>query len=238
MRTTRFVASLVALMVVIAACSPAAPTFESEFEGVTGIVLNTTEGSVTIDGDDRTTTLVTGDASFSDAEQFDVRVEDGILIVEHDCGSETSCSVEYRLTIPEGIGIEVTTTDANVQVSDVSAGVAVTTTDGDVFVRRIEGDIVVSTSTGRITGTQNRSEKAGFRAAEESEISVSFDTVINSLVAETEKGDVSAQLDGGPYDLEVETGSGSVDIKVDVDPNSPNQASLRTGAGDITVFQN
>jgi acylphosphatase len=223
--------------VISAACSAAAPTFEEEFGGVTGIVLNNGDGSVSIVGTSRDTVLVSAEASFSDTEQFNVRVEDGLLIVAHDCGEASSCTVDYQLTIPESMGSEVTTDGGNVSVSDVKGGVGVTTESGDIFVRRIEGDIEASTASGLITGTQNRSQIASF-TSQEGEISVSFDDVIDTLRAETGEGDITAQLTGGPYALEVETGSGSIDVKVEEDEDADHRAAIRTGKGDIKVFQN
>lgn len=232
-----FVIAVGALAIIATACSPAAPTFEEEFNGVTGIVLNNGDGEVSVLGASRDTVLVSAEASFSDAEQFDVRVEDGLLIVEHDCGTEASCTVDYELTIPEATGIEITTQGGNVVVSDTAAGVGATTETGDIFVRRIEGDIVVSTTSGLITGTQNVSRVASF-TSQDNAISVSFDEVIDTLRAETGEGDVTVQLAGGPYALDAETGSGSVDVKIDVDDNAAQQAAIRTGKGDIKVFQN
>jgi hypothetical protein len=184
--------------------------------------------------------LVSGEASFSDTDQFDVRVEDGLLIVEHNCGDASSCTVDYQLLIPESTGIEVTTQGGNVSVSDTKAGVGITTEDGDIFVRRIEGEIVASTTSGLMTGTQNRSRVASFTSAE-SRISVSFDEVIDTLRAETGEGDITVQLTGGPYLLEVQTGSGSVDVRVDEtdDANqAAGEAAIRTSKGDIKIFQN
>jgi len=235
---TFLLAALAALAVLAAACTPAGPTFEQEFEGITGVVLNTTKGNVTINGADQTTTQVTAAASFSDAEQFDIRVEGGLLIIGHDCGAASSCSVDYVLTLPEATPVEVTTVEANVTVSDVKAFVAVTTTSGNTFVRRIEGNIVVGTGTGQITGTQNRSATASFTASEESDISVSFDQLIEQLRVDTERGDVTLQLIGGPYSLEVDQGAGSVDIKIEISETSPNNVSVRTGRGNIKLFQN
>lgn len=232
-----FVIAVGALAIIATACSPAAPTFEEEFNGVTGIVLNNGDGDVSVLGASRDTVLVSAEASFSDAEQFDVRVEDGLLIVEHDCGTEASCTVDYELTIPEATGIEITTQGGNVVVSDTAAGVGATTETGDIFVRRVEGDIVASTTSGLITGTQNVSRVASF-TSQDNAISVSFDEVIDTLRAETGEGDVTVQLAGGPYALDAETGSGSVDVKIDVDDNAAQQAAIRTGKGDIKVFQN
>jgi len=225
------------LVVLSAACSAPAPTFEEEFSGVTGVVLNSGDGSVSIVGTSRDNVIVSAEASFSDTEQFDVRVEDGLLVIEHDCGEASSCTVDYQVTVPETTGVEVTTAGGNVSVSDVKAGVGVTTETGDIFVRRVEGDIVASTTSGLMTGTQNRSRVASF-TSQESEISVSFDEVIDTLRAETGEGDVTAQLTGGPYALEVETGSGSVDVNIDVVDDADNRAAIRTGKGDIKIFQN
>ena len=118
------------------------------------------------------------------------------------------------------------------------AGVGVTTESGDVFVRRIQGDIVVGTTSGLITGTQNRSRVASFTASGESEVSVSFDIPIDTLRIEIDRGDITAQLAGGPYSLDVETGSGSVETKIEVDTNAGRTATIRTGSGDISIFQN
>jgi len=225
------------LAIVGAACSESAPTFEEEFSGVTGVVLNNGDGTVSIVGESRDTALVTGEASFSDAEQFDVRLEDGILIVEHSCGDASSCTVDYQVTVPQGTGVEVTTDGGSVSVSDLKAGTGVTTESGDIFVRRIEGDIVAGTTSGLITGTQNHSRVASF-TSQESGISVSFDEVIDTLRAETGEGDVTVQLTGGPYALETESKDGSVDVKIDVKEDADQQVVIRTGKGDIKVFQN
>ncbi len=51
------------LAVVGAACSASPPTFEEEFGGVTGIVLNNGNGSVSVVGASRDTVLVSGEAN-------------------------------------------------------------------------------------------------------------------------------------------------------------------------------
>ena len=95
---------------------------------------------------------------------------------------------------------------------------------------------MVETGSSDILGTKLEAARATFNSGT-GNIDVAFELIIADLMATTDAGNVTAQLAGGPYNLDLETGSGSIDRKIDDDDTSTNEVSLRTKTGDLTVYK-
>jgi DUF4097 and DUF4098 domain-containing protein YvlB len=138
--------------------------------------------------------------------------------------------------VPEDTEVVVRTASGDISVTEISSHVTVETGSGVVFLNTVKGDIRVDTGSGDIVATKLESFSAYF-TSESGRVDVSFEAIVTDLQVSTEAGDVTAQLAGGPYNLDVETGSGNIDLKIEDDDSAQFNAVLRTGEGDLTVYK-
>ena len=65
---------------------------------------------------------------------------------------------------------------------------------------------------------------------------MAFERIITNLTVDTTSGNITAQLAGDSYNLEVDAG-GATDLKIDDDETSTNVVTLTTETGDLTVYK-
>jgi hypothetical protein len=232
----RLVIGIAALAAAAAACSGAASGEGEIIEDFDTVVVNVSGGSVQIERS-RGTPDWLAEASYSgDEPDFAPRVEEGVLIVNDGCGGLGSCTVDYLISVPEGTAVTVTADDADVTITEISAAVTITTGSGVVFLNTVKGPISVGTESGDVIGTKLEASSASFNSSS-GDIDVAFERVIADLIVATGSGNVTAQLAGNSYNLTVDAGTGSTDVKIESDETSNNIVSLRTESGEITVYK-
>ena len=237
MNVRRILMPIAILTVIAAACS----TTTSESEGTidepfTRVVVTVGSGDVVVQ---RTTGSPEwfATADYTGARpSYEPVVAGTDLIVADDCETSSECSVTYTILVPEGTEVTATGGSGAITVKEITAAVSVANGSGTVFLDTVNGGISVTTGSGDIIGTKLVAAEATFDSASGS-IDVAFENVIPALTIDTTSGDVKAQLAGGPYNLETETGAGNTDLKVDDDDNATNMVSLKTGSGDVTVYK-
>lgn len=232
-----FTALIVGLALLAAACGSASDTTEIEITDSfdTGAI-SIDSGDVVVLGNDEGTTMIEATLSYSGtAPEVTAEVIDGGLVIGHACAGSDDCSVDYNISLPESTALVVDVGEGKLTISNITAEVAATTGAGELFLNTIEGPAIVAESgSGFVFGTQLKTAQGSFTAAE-GDIDVAFDEVIESLLATTEKGDITVQLLGGPYAFDLTT-DGGVTNKVDESDTAPNTVVLSTGSGDIEVF--
>lgn len=233
----RLFLTLVALSVlVVASCGGAVDADGEITDPFTRVVVTAGEGTIQIERTSGTPEWI-AEASYSGEEpDFVPRVVEGELIVDEGCGEREGCSVDYLISVPEGTEVFARTGSGDVTITEISASVDIATESGVVFLNTVKGDILVATGSADIVGTRLEATTARFISGS-GNIDVSFERVVADLAAETGSGNVTAQLAGGPYNLDVETGSGGIDLKVDDDDTATNTVVLKTGSGDLTVYE-
>jgi len=230
-------ALIVGLALLAAACGSASDATEIEITDSfdTGAI-SIDSGNVVVLGNNDGTTTVEATLSYSGtAPEVSAEVVDGGLVIGHTCAGSDECSVDYDISLPESTALVVEVGEGKLTVSNMKAELSATTGSGEVFLNTIEGPAIMAHSgKGFVFGTQMKTTDASFTAVE-GDIDVAFDEVIESLLVTTDKGDITVQLQGGPYAFDLAT-DGGVTNKVDASDTAPNTVVLRTGSGDIEVF--
>jgi len=230
-------ALIVGLALLAAACGSSSETTEIEItDSFEAGVIRIDSGDVVVLGNDDGITTIEATLSYSGtAPEVTAEVVDGGLVVGHTCAGGDECSVDYNISLPESTALVVEVGEGKLTVSNIRAELSATTGAGELFLNTIEGPAIVAQSgDGFVFGTQMKTPQATFTAAE-GDIDVSFDDVIEELLVATEKGDITVQLEGGPYAFDLTT-DGGITNKVDASDTAPNTVVLRTGSGDIEVF--
>lgn len=237
MKRRRLPTALAVLVVLAAACSTTTSDADAGVdEPFTRVIVTTGAGDVVIQRTTRTPEW-SAQASYSgEKPDFAPRVVNGELIVDEACDGLSSCSVDYVLSVPEGTEVVARTGSGDVTIVSISAAVDVTTVSGVVFLNTVKGTIAVETDSGDILGTKLEAARATFKS-NTGNVDVAFELIIADLIVDTGTGNVTAQLAGGPYNLDASTGSGSVDFKIDDDDTATNMIVLKTGSGDLIVYK-
>ena len=230
-------ALIVGVALLAAACGSASETTEIEITDSfdTGVI-QIDSGDVVVLGNNDGITTIEATLSYSGtAPEVTADVVDGGLVVGHTCAGSDECSVDYSISLPESTALVVEVGEGNLTVTSIKAELSATTGAGEIFLNTIEGPAIMAQSgNGFVFGTQMKAPQASFTAAE-GDIDVSFDDVIEELSVATEKGDITVQLEGGPYAFDI-TADGSVNNKVDASDTATNTVVLRTASGDVEVF--
>jgi hypothetical protein len=127
------------------------------------------------------------------------------------------CSVDYRVTVPDNVGLEIRTTA------------------GTVSLRGYRGSARVSTGSGtiEIAGYCGNSLEA---RAGSGAITVQAACAPPSMSLRTGSGAVSAELPAGRYDLDAESNSGEASVRgVTARDDAPYSVQVLSGSGDVSV---
>jgi DUF4097 and DUF4098 domain-containing protein YvlB len=229
---------IVGLALLIAACGAASEVTDIDItEPYDSILIQIDTGDVVIGGNDEGETTIAATLSYSGtAPEVTAEVTEGTLVISDGCAGADDCSVAYTISVPESSALVAEVGEGRVTIANLRADISATTGSGEVFLNTIETPTVVAHSgDGFIFGTQLKVTQGTFTGVD-GDIDVSFDAVIEMLEIQTEKGDITVQLEGGPYAIDTETGSGSVTNKVDDSDTASNTVMIRTGAGSIEIF--
>ena len=235
---TRYLSiAIVVLAVLGAACSTKTTEANASIDDpFTRVIVTTAAGDVQIERTTGTPEWL-AEATYSGTEpDFEPRVVDGELIVNEGCQGVGECSVAYLLSVPEGTEVVARTASGSVTITSISAAVDVETSSGTVFLNTVNGTITAISASGDILGAKLESATATFNSASGS-IDVSFQAIITNLLAESSSGNITAQLPGDSYNLDVDAGSGALDLSIDDDETSIYMVTLKTSSGDITIYK-
>lgn len=133
----------------------------------------------------------------------------------HVTGCRSWCGSDLQLELPPGVGVMVSTTFGDVEVSS-SGPVTVRGTGSSVSVNGAPTSVDATTTLG--------------------DIQVDLDEAIPRLTLLSTLGDVTARLPGGTaYRVEARTSTGSPSVLVDRSDTSPHLVTVTTTLGDIRV---
>ena len=200
------------------------------------MIVNTDGGDVQIERTTGTPEWLAEATYSGEKPDFEPRVVDGELIANEGCKGTGECSVAYLLSVPEGTEVVARTASGDVTITSISAAVDIETASGVVFLNTVKGIITVTSASGDILGTKLEAATATFTSAS-GNIDVAFEAIISNLVAETGSGNVTAQLAGESYNLDLDIGSGALDLSIDDDDTSIYMVRLKTSSGDITIYK-
>lgn len=156
--------------------------------------------------------------------------------------------VRYRISVPQEFGAELTTSDGNIAVDDLTGELRLKSSDGDIEVGDIRGDIRGYTSDGDIsiegcTGALElrtsdgdiRVERAtGEVAARTSDGNIAVEEVRGRLEATTSDGDIEVAFAAQPTDdCRLKTSDG--DIRIRLAESAGVDLEARTSDGTVSA---
>ncbi len=216
-----------------AACGGGDGSNTLEFDEVpTAVEITTASGNITITGNaavDTVSVATTVDGSATPT----ISLDDGVLSAGDDCAED--CSVDYSVLLAEGADVVVATTRGNITLSDVDGNVTIDATDGAVTLNAVVGDMQIAVGEGNVLGTRLESSAAAIEVGT-GDIDVTFDEVIASLTAVTERGDITVQLPDGDYTFDTDP-EDRTELRIDPTDGASNSVSLTTADGEIIVYR-
>ncbi len=139
-------------------------------------------------------------------------------------------NIDYDITLPKTSGINAATGSGDVQIQDVGATIKAQSGSGSVRVHGVQGPATLGTGSGDIELQQTG---PGDVRAETGSGSIRLQGLAGALKASTGSGDIEAQ--GQPTaDWKLTTGSGSVHLVIG---NAHFNLDADTGSGSINVSQ-
>lgn len=192
----------------------------------TRLVLSNQAGEVTVRAWDRDAVRV--QASHSSRERIDIQTADNTLRVRARSSRGPSGLVDFTLTVPRWMAVNLSGTYLAATIEGTSAEVNVETVGGDlalkggsgaVTLRSIEGEITVAGSSGKVQATTVND-------------SITLTGVSGDIIAETTNGDVTV-TNAKASSLEVSTVNG--DVRFEGPTAERGTYRINTHNGDIRV---
>lgn len=130
---------------------------------------------------------------------------------------QMNCGVDYSLTVPPGVTLDIKT---NV---------------GDVSVTGIQGNVTMSSDTGDVSASSLGSPQVT-ASTDVGDVSLGFSIAPTTVAAESDTGDVSVVVpDDQKYSVETDTEVGEVSVTIGEDSQSDRSISASTDVGDVTI---
>ncbi len=164
-------------------------------------------------------------------------------------GSSHADGDELVIYVPKNSRVDYRTTNADVEISDVSGGtdidvingrieasnlqgrIRLETVNGDVRARELAGDVVIDAVNGDIDVEHTSGENIRIEAVNGD---VEFNSKASDVKVETVNGDMNIKLDTA-MDLNMETVNGSIDASVSLDDGGYIKASSVGGSIDLNL---
>ena len=228
----------------------------SKLEGIgdtTGLRVDNRAGAVRVyqGGPELEATL----AVHGDNTEVEIRVVDGLVTFETDCGLGV-CLVEYDLHVPEGWSVSVAngsgsvsvesldaaflvvdTSSGTIGVTDVTSGtVDLDSGSGGVTIADLTADsIVLDTGAGGVTGSALRTRDI-VSSTGSGAVNLEVLAAPERLLVTTGSGGVRVTVPRSNYRLLLSTGSGGINIdELEDDPTSEQVLEISTGSGGIQL---
>jgi DUF4097 and DUF4098 domain-containing protein YvlB len=170
-----------------------------------------------------------------------VSVSGGVLQVAGSCTGgfffPDSCSVDFEITVPLGLGVQATSATGDVVVERVGGSVDASVGTGDVRVIGASARIRLSSGTGNVTAVDLASGEASARTGT-GDVLLTFVAPPSRAEAFSSTGNVRVVLPPvtGAYRVEAQTSTGDRQVDVPTDPASGRVVLARTESGDVQVL--
>jgi hypothetical protein len=144
------------------------------------------------------------------------------------------CQVDFRVTVPAGVSIDLDSSNGDLVVEGITGGVVLRTSNGDVDLDRLTGEVDVRTSNGSIIGRGLESPSVDADTSN-GRISLIFDAPPDRVVAETSNGNIDLEVPATPYRIDANTSNGDIDLDVVSDPDAARTIEVKSSNGDIDI---
>ena len=155
-------------------------------------------------------------------------------------GNDRNYSASFQITVPELTGLDLTTTNGNITISEIFATLMANTTNGAIALTNTKGVAVISTTNGSITVQNHSGSIKGKTWNGSINCNLSEFTTTDSNRLETSNGSVQLFLPvNASAQIDAYTSSGDITIEgfdtIDFQERSKTQAHCRIGAGTAKV---
>ena len=230
MSTWRLVVTLCAVALVAAAALMAGlwltmsgtRSTSYDFAGpLLGIEIDVGRGDVEILGGGRSNVHVrrTERYAYDHAPREQLALEDGVLKIGSECASLVigTCAADYALAIPDNVAVTIRAAHGDVRLLAYRGSAQVTATRGGIAVDAFCGFVLQAT-------------------ARRGDIHVGAACAPERLELRSERGDVTAVVPPGRYQVDADTNAGQVSVRglVTAD-DAPWKIQALSGSGDVTV---
>jgi hypothetical protein len=186
-----------------------------------GVEIVVGHGDVEILGGGRSNVHVrrTDRFAFDHAPKEQLALEDGVLKVGSECASLVigTCSADYALAIPDNVALTIRAAQGDVRLLGYRGSAEVTATRGSIAVDAFCGFVLHATA-GR------------------GDIDVGAACAPERLELRSERGDVTAVVPPGRYQVDADTTAGRVAVRgVVAAEDAPWKIQALSGSGDVTV---
>jgi hypothetical protein len=157
--------------------------------------------------------------AFGRAARASKQVDGGVFMLRSRCPRTVlhSCSVRYRVIVPDNVPIDVRTTSGSIRLDGYRGSAKLETTTGDVDVNDFCG-----------FGLQTR--------AESGDIAANVDCALQELSLRSTTGSVAVAVPPGRYRLDAETAAGERIVRGVVDASdAPFTLQALSSSGDVRV---
>lgn len=151
--------------------------------------------------------------------EFREEVDGGQHAFSVDCPpAALTCYVDFEVALPDGVDLEVVSGSGNIEVEAVELL-----------------DVVLDSGSGNVKGDEMTAETLDANSGS-GNVTVGLVAAPRRVVAQSSSGDVELVLPSGRYDLTVESGSGSTDVRgLDDESGSDSVIVARSSSGDVRL---
>lgn len=152
-------------------------------------------------------------------------------------GPFQSCSVDWRVTVPEGTAVVLTSGSGDIRARSLRGSVRATTTSGDIVLDGVSApDVALRSSTGDIDVRNSTVPKVTAESTT-GDIDIASRLPLQTLDATTTTGDLSVLLprDSTTYNITDRTRTGTRRVEVPDEAASTRQLRLESTTGDLSV---
>lgn len=237
MTSRRFITFICSASLLLAACTTSTNAEVGISETPTAVIVTSGTGSVSVAAGEPGGATVTAEiASSGDEPPWSAEIVGTELVVDDGCGDRTDCEVNLIIEIDGTADVTITTSDGGVTVVNMNSTVAIAGTSSNIVLNGITGPLDIDLASGNLSGVNLVSTDASFVTGE-GDLDVTLTQAFDSLTVESGKGDVTAQVPDGGYVIAASTADGEVEINVDEDASASATITMRTGAGDVTIYR-
>lgn len=130
--------------------------------------------------------------------------------------------------------VQAEASSGDVDLDGVDGDVQVRTSSGNVDLDKVDGDVQVSTSSGEVKGTVRG--KAVEVDTSSGNVNLGLDASVSQGDVETRSGSIHLKLNlDSLYDIDPKSSSGDVEVRADERQGSRDRLKLRSSSGDIRV---
>lgn len=185
---------------------------------LTMVVIDGGASSITVTGGDRSTVMVSQQASYSKTPPATSRQVAGTtLTLSYSCKAELVCGVEYDVQVPRGVAVRASTRA------------------GAITLTSLGGAVSAQTDVGLITANDLGSAPVALKS-NAGGIIAAFTTPPGSVNASTNIGAITVTVPATvSYQIHTHTYVGSSKVTVHSDPASPHVITASSDLGSITI---